>query len=383
MHFPSKAVASILVAAMAIAAAPVQAQQAQNSIFPSGWDNNVRSRLFMRIGYTTGLTKTKSEEARDITGQVLSRQEIEAAFNKGVEISQACAGSRSTPDCARYADWQGNFVWETGLSVIQGAFDESGETGIGTPRGIKAKVQRQIGTPTLSVGFWLDPERRWLLEGFVLAQPMSIKVDGDGVRADGTPNGVNGRHIATVKLLPPLVIGSYHFGAKENTVRPYLGVGAMYAVFFDGKTTDYFDFYQGGKSTISTKNTFGFGPFVGLQTAIDDDWHVNISVGRVGLRARSTIVTSNTLIQSGSPVLKDINPLLANAIKIGDAVNEIDSDGLTPLSPQLGFGQNGLTTLVSELAARNRGQANLGTYVREQKMKITNTIITLSVGRSF
>jgi len=381
MHFPSKAVASILMAATAVAAFPAQAQ---NSIFPPGWDSSVRDRLFMRIGYTTALTKTQSEDARDVTGPVLTRQEIQDAIFLGRDISAACGASLSSPDCARYNDNNGGGLWEGQIaSVIDAGFDSSGTSSIGIPQGIKAKAQRQIGTPTLSVGFWLDPERRWLLEGFVLAKPMSVKIEGDGVRADGTPNGVNGRHIATVNLLPPLVIGSYHFGDAKSFIRPYVGLGAMYAIFYGGKTTEYFDFYQGGKSTVSTKNTFGAGPFLGLTTAVNDDWHINLSVGRIGLRARSTIVTTNTLIQSGSPVLKDLTPDIANAIKIGDAFTEADADGLSPLAPQVGLGQNGITTLISELAARNRGQANLGSYVREQKMKITNTIITLSVGRSF
>ena len=33
--------------------------------------------------------------------------------------------------------------------------------------------------------------------------------------------------------------------------------------------------------------------------------------------------------------------------------------------------------------AGDKGQANLGTFVREQKMKITNTIVTVSVGYNF
>ena len=369
MHFPSKAVASILMAATAVAAFPAQAQ---NSIFPPGWDSSVRDRLFMRIGYTTALTKTQSEDARDITGPVLTRQQINDAFNTAITISQACGSNRTTPDCARYSDGDGT-TWDLARGVIDAAFEDSGETSIGTPRGIKAKAQRQIGTPTLSVGYWLDAERRWLLEGFVLAKPMSVRIEGDGVRTDGTPNGVNGRHIATVNLLPPLVIGSYHFGDAKSIVRPYLGLGAMYAIFYGGKTTEYFDFYQGGKSTVSTKNTFGAGPFVGLTSPISDDWHVNLSVGRIGLRARSTIVTTNTFIGTGAPVLQDINPRLLEAINAGEEL----------ATSQVGTGTNGITTLISELAARNRGQISLGNYVREQKMKITNTIITLSVGRSF
>lgn len=370
MFLPTRLAASFMVAASALAALPAQAQ---NSIFPAGWDSNVRSRLFMRLGYTTALTKTKSDAAKDVTGPVLTRQQIAAAFDRAIQISQVCGGA-SIPGVvceSRYSDGDGT-TWELAKAVIETAFDDSGETAIGTPPGIKAKAQRQIGTPTVSVGYWLDEDKRWLLEGFVLAAPMSVEIKGDGYRADGTPNGVNGKHIATTKLLPPLVIGSYHIGAKENTVRPYVGVGAMYAIFFGGKSTPFFDNYQGGKSSISTKNTFGVGPFVGLQTAVDDDWHLNVSVGQIGLRSRSTIVTNNTLIGTGAPVLQDINPRLLEAINGGEEL----------VAPTLSSGV-GVTTIISELAARNRGQQNLGTYVREQKMKITNTIITFSVGRNF
>jgi outer membrane protein len=209
----------------------------------------------------------------------------------------------------------------------------------------------------------------------VLAQPMSIKIEGDGVRADGTPNTLNGKHIATTKLLPPLVIGSYHFGDRRSLVRPYVGLGAMYAVFFGAKTTAFFDEYQGGKTTISTKNTFGAGPFVGLQSSINDQWHVNLSVGQIALRTTSRLVTSNTNIRSGAAVLNDLHPDILEAINVGEEL-------LPPLGT-IGDGTAGVTTMLTELVARNRGQANLGTYVREQKMKITNTIVTISVGRSF
>jgi hypothetical protein len=46
-------------------------------------------------------------------------------------------------------------------------------------------------------------------------------------------------------------------------------------------------------------------------------------------------------------------------------------------------GTVGGTTLITELVARSKGQSNLGTFVREQKMKITNTIVTVSVGYNF
>ena len=376
------AVAAVIVAALgSMGATAVQAQA--NSIFPAGWDSKIRDRMFMRIGYTSTFTKTKSEEARDITGPVITQAEAQAAFQLGRDISDACGYVASgSADCARYADIDFGNTYTLAESVLDNAFSEAGVTAIGTPPGIKAKAQKRVGTPTVSLGYWLDEDRKWLLEGFVLAQPMSVKIYGAGVRADdGAPNGVNGKHLATTKLLPPLVIGSYHFGDRKSAVRPYVGVGAMYAVFFGAKTTPFFDAYQGGKTTVSTKNTFGAGPFVGLQSAISDDWHLNVSVGRIGLRATSRLVTTNTNITSGTAVLNDLHPSLRYAILIGDSPDSID--GLTPIPPNIGAGNVGMTTLLSELVARNRGTANLGTYVREQKMKITNTIVTISVGRSF
>lgn len=381
------AVAAVIVAALgSLFATAVQAQA--NSIFPAGWDSKIRDRMFMRIGYTSAFTKTKSEDARDITGPVMTQAETSAAFDLARQISVNCGTDKSTPDCARYNDYDGfdpvnnGNMWTLAQGVLDGAFINSGTTSIGTPPGIKAKAQKQAGTPTVSIGYWLDDDRKWMVEGFVLAQPMTIKIEGDGRRADGTPNTVNGKHLATTKLLPPLVIGSYHFRSREAAIRPYVGVGAMYAVFFGAKTTPFFDAYQGGKTTISTKNTFGAGPFVGLQSSINDDWHVNVSIGQIGLKATSRLVTTNTFIGSGAGVLNDLHPEIVEAVLVGDDFT--GSAGFDPTIPsQIGAGNVGVTTLLSELVARNRGQSNLGTYVREQKMKITNTIVTVSVGRSF
>lgn len=381
------AVAAVIVAAVGSLGATVVHAQA-NSIFPAGWDSKIRDRMFMRIGYTSAFTKTKSEDARDITGPVMTRAETDAAFATAIQISQACGTNKSTGDCARYNDYDGadvaqnGNVWLLAQGVLNGAFDSSGTDSIGTPTGIKAKAQKQAGTPTVSIGYWLDEDRKWMIEGFVLAQPMSIKIEGDGKRSDGTPNGVNGQHLATTKLLPPLVIGSYHFGSKESIVRPYLGVGAMYAVFFGAKTTPFFDAYQGGKTTISTKNTFGAGPFVGLQSSINEDWHVNVSVGQIGLRAKSRLVTTNTFIATGSGVLKDLHPDIVEAVNVGDDFTPA-ADGGLEIPNNIGSGTVGVTTLLSELVSRQRGSNNLGTYVREQKMKINNTIVTVSIGRSF
>jgi len=363
----------LLVAAGACAALPSFAQQLPNSIFPAGWDSKVRDRLFMRIGYTSVITKTRSEDARDLSGFVLSRQDI----NGAIDTATLCSTNPSDPrlaglNCARYDDQAGGIVWDTFVrgSIVRDGLDVEGVSGIGTPPGIRARSQKNIGTPTVSIGYWLDQDRKWLLEGYVLAAPLKVDITGEGTNPSGQPNGINGKVIATTKLLPPLVIGSYNFGEANAMFRPYVGVGAMYAVFFGAKATPDLERYVGGPTTITTKNTFGFGPFLGLKTAINEDWHINISVGRIGLRAESRLVTSNTQIRSGDQVISDLAPRLVSAITEGDGI--AIGDGSVPAS-----------TLVNELVAFNKGQTSLGTFVREQKMKLTNTIINVSVGMNF
>lgn len=374
--FPIKAAAWLALAAMFLSVAPNAAAQA-NSIFPKGWDSNVRDRLFMRLGYTSLLTKTKSDDARDITGPAVTRQDLIDAFNKGQQMSEDC--DNALPSCEEYFnDNNGGNDYFQAKNLLIGYLDNLGMNGLGTPTGIKVKAEKQVGTPTVSVGFWLDDDRKWLLEGFVLAAPMEVKIYGDGVRANGSPNGLNGRHIVTTKLLPPLVIGSYHFGNRDSWIRPYLGVGATYAVFFGARTTSFFDQYQGGKTTVSTKNTFGAGPFVGLASPINDDWHVNVSVGQIKMDTTARLVTSGTQIQSGAAVIQDYpntDPYnIVKAINFGEGLWKRDNPGKA----------NGLTTTLMELVKRNRGgDSDLGTFVREQKIKLTNTIVTVSVGRSF
>jgi hypothetical protein len=327
--------------------------------------------------------KTKSEDARDVTGDAVSRAQLQAAAQLGSAISAECTGNGfdgsgpvyTLDDCLNYSDVSGGYYYGLGgIGLLLDEMARRGMTGLGTPPGIKAKVQSSAGTPTVSVGFWLDDDRHWLLEGFVLAQPLNVKIYGDGLREDGSPNTLNGKHIASTKILPPLVIGSYNFGDKRSIVRPYLGIGAMYAVFFGAKTTGFFDAYQGGRTTISTKNTFGAGPFLGLQSALNEDWHVNLSVGQIGLRSTSRLVTTNTKITSESQVLRDFPTEITRLITV---VGEGGWSADRPDRP------NQFTTAVMGLVQRTSGKSDLGTFVREQKMKITSTIVTLSVGRSF
>jgi outer membrane protein len=325
---------------------------------------------------------------KDLTGPVVTKQQLEAAFDRGYAIVRECdalgATALSSQQCLDYYVNEPEYVYGRDRSVALGAavllLDElnaEGLDGIGTPTGIKAKAQSRVGTPVISLGYWLDDDFKWLLEAYVLGAPLSVKLYGAGVRQDGTPNSISGKHIATTKLLPPVVIGSYNFGSKNSMFRPWVGVGGMYAIFFDARATPFLEDYVGGKTTITTQNTFGFGPFAGIQSAVSDDWHVNLSVGQVTLKATSKLVTTGTQIKSGSAVLNDLSPEISRLItNVGEQFWVDRRVGLPP--------SEGITTaLMGLVKLNNNNAADLGTYVREQKMKITNTLVTLSIGRSF
>jgi len=262
-----------------------------------------------------------------------------------------------------------------------------GNAYIGTPKGILAKAGDPSATVALSVGYYLDDGQHWAVEALVLGAPLRAKVYGAGTNDRGEPNQLVGKELINTKMLPPLAKFGYYFGDRSWPVRPYLGVAAMYAIFFDTKATDFFNEYQGGKTSVSIKNSFGVGPFVGLESgASDSGWRVGFSVGRIKLKTEATLVTRNTLILSGADVLKDYKTNTVNAINVGE-------DTLGPFGNTLAAGSgvvpfpNGLTTeLMKDLAAYKQtqgGDGSLGTFVRKQKTELSNTIFMLNVGRSF
>ncbi|QOL14592.1 outer membrane protein OmpW [Dickeya dianthicola] len=89
--------------------------------------------------------------------------------------------------------------------------------------------------------------------------------------------GVGGvGQIAEVKHLPPTLMAQYYFGQSTDKLRPYLGVGLNYTMFFDEK------FNQTGKdaqlSDLSLKNSWGVAAQAGLDYNLNKDWLLNLSV---------------------------------------------------------------------------------------------------------
>src|SRR5690606_17447819 len=193
--FMKKATGVIAAAVALLTMLPTSEVHAQtsNTIFPEGWDKSVRNRMFMRLGVISVNTKTNASDAVDLTGPVLTRQDVQNAMFYVDSNGLAPGGVLRVwdpDDELNPAKFTGiprtNGGWMIALSALETIPEFTGPnaTGLGTPPGIKAKVG-EASTVALSLGYWLTADYNWMLEAFLLAKPLDVKVYGAGTNTSG------------------------------------------------------------------------------------------------------------------------------------------------------------------------------------------------------
>jgi outer membrane protein len=104
--------------------------------------------------------------------------------------------------------------------------------------------------------------------------------------------------IGTVSLLPPTVTAQYHF-APEGWIRPYLGAGINYTVFYDARSP---------LPNIHYRNTFGWALQAGADFPIEGQpYFLNVDAKKLFL---------NTSLKAADGAVRahaDINPWLVGA----------------------------------------------------------------------
>jgi len=116
-----------------------------------------------------------------------------------------------------------------------------------------------------------------------LALPFKHKLSGAGSL---TGTGV----LAEVKALPMTVFLQYRFLDAKAKFRPYVGLGATYAYFFDetgsGKLTAVTN--PGGTPTSFTVDAqWILTPQIGATVAINEKWFVDMSLSKSSLKTRT------------------------------------------------------------------------------------------------
>jgi outer membrane protein len=94
---------------------------------------------------------------------------------------------------------------------------------------------------------------------------------------DGTKGAIAATNVGDVWLLPPTVLLQYHFNLG-NGIKPYLGAGLNYTVFFneDANASD-------GYSNLKIDNAFGFAAQAGVDIHLKGNWFLNVDVKKIWL----------------------------------------------------------------------------------------------------
>ncbi len=108
-------------------------------------------------------------------------------------------------------------------------------------------------------------------------------------------------------VLPPTLTLQYHF-APDAKIRPYVGAGVNYTIFYSEKTTPTLTAALGAASTgLSLKSSFGYAVQAGVDVDLNDKMFVNLDVKYIDMTTKAGISAN------GAPAARlgvDINPLV-------------------------------------------------------------------------
>ncbi|MFP4520461.1 MAG: OmpW/AlkL family protein, partial [Oceanicaulis sp.] len=135
-----------------------------------------------------------------------------------------------------------------------------------------------------------------------LAAELILGVTPHDVKAVGTALGEV--DLGSVTLLPPTLTAQYHFN-PEGQVRPYVGAGVNYTLFFNEDLPG-----ASPLASIDYDPSFGGALQAGVDFAINERWFLNIDVKKVWINTDVTIDAGGLGVVQADV---DINPVIFGA----------------------------------------------------------------------
>lgn len=120
-------------------------------------------------------------------------------------------------------------------------------------------------------------------------------------------HGLPVQNVGDVTVLPPSLIAVWHFMPKNN-IRPYVGAGLNYTMFFSESTTSELTSGLGATSTgLSVDDTLSLIAQVGVDVDINKDWYVSFDAKYIDMDTTATIQVDGA---DAAKVDFDVNPLI-------------------------------------------------------------------------
>ncbi|MEM6682782.1 MAG: OmpW family protein [Pseudomonadota bacterium] len=111
--------------------------------------------------------------------------------------------------------------------------------------------------------------------------------------------------IADTWVLPPTLTLQYHF-LPDNNIRPYVGAGINWTIFYSEGTTDSLTNALPG-TTIDLENSFGWSAQVGVDIDITERYFFNVDVKFVDINTTANLTTPGVGVNS---VDVDLDPII-------------------------------------------------------------------------
>ena len=162
---------------------------------------------------------------------------------------------------------KGDWLVRFGAANVSPNDSSTGLTGVGSTATVGVESNTQ---PFVNVSYMIEDN---LAIEVLAATPFSHDITGTGALA-----GLG--KVGETKHLPPTVSIQYHFNTKQS-VRPYVGAGINYTVFFEEQATN-------GITSLELDDSWGLAVQAGVDIDINKEWFFNVDVRYINIETTAT-----------------------------------------------------------------------------------------------
>ena len=191
-------------------------------------------------------------------------------------LTAAIAAAFATPAYAEQGDW---LVRLRGIYVAPQ--DDSGPVLPAVPTG-SVNVDDAI-VPELDFTYFFTNN---------IAAELILATSPHDISGAGALSGLN--KIADTMALPPTLTLQYHF-APDAKVRPYVGAGINWTVFYSEDPTASLNGALGGATDVSLDDSFGWAVQAGVDFDITERVFLNLDVKYVDIDTTATLDTGGVI----------------------------------------------------------------------------------------
>ncbi len=191
-----------------------------------------------------------------------------------------------------FANQAGDFMIRGGLTNVNPDSSKAAVVVDGADSGLKASVEDNTQLGLNFVYFYSD---NWAVE-LLAATPFKHDIT---LYSDAGES-----KLADTYQLPPTLSALYYFDTN-SAVKPYVGVGLNYTIFFDDSFTKTYK--NAGFSDLDLSGSFGYALQVGADYQLDKHWSLNTSVRYIDISTDADFKVGGS---TKGTVTVDVDPIV-------------------------------------------------------------------------